>query len=499
MSSSQRQILRATSIVGLASMLNIAIGLARTKVAALLLGPAGIGQIGLFLNLIQFAATLGAVGLGTSAVRQIAEARGRDDGAGIAAAQRALVWTSLALAAVSGLLFWALHDPIMHHMAINRVFSKSFGWLAAAVSLTILSGVPVALLIGHRRIGDQAIVQIVGALVGTIIGVGILFIWGEDGIIGYIVVAPAAMLLSGMFVVRRLPRTGRGENYGRVLAESRAMVSLGLPLMIGAISVTGGMLTLRSMLQDRLGPVQLGQFTAAWTLCVTYVGFVMQAMATDYYPRLSSTIHDRTEACRLVNEQIGAMLLIGLPVIVGMQASAPWLVRLLYSSQFSGALEVIRWQIVGDIFKIVSAPLAYVILASRRGRLYWFVETSAIVTLVVISSMILPMLGLKATGVGYLSSAILYFPLVYIIARKLIGFSLDKGALRLIVASVTAVSFVGVASAWCAMAGLIVGVPLAAIAGVHAVRTLNLVDALPVALKRFAPNLLTGRTDRTVS
>lgn len=62
---------------------NIVIGLAHTKVAALLLGPLGIGEIGLFLNLVQFIATIGALGLGTSAVRQIAEAIGQGNSQGL--------------------------------------------------------------------------------------------------------------------------------------------------------------------------------------------------------------------------------------------------------------------------------------------------------------------------------------------------------------------------------------------------------------------------------
>ena len=45
---SYRQILRSTSIIGGASVINILIGLVRVKVAAVLLGPAGIGLIGLF-------------------------------------------------------------------------------------------------------------------------------------------------------------------------------------------------------------------------------------------------------------------------------------------------------------------------------------------------------------------------------------------------------------------------------------------------------------------
>ncbi|MBN8493399.1 MAG: hypothetical protein J0M00_18475 [Burkholderiales bacterium] len=51
-SSSYRQILRSTSIIGGAAALNIGIGLLRMKAVALLLGPAGVGLIGLATNVV---------------------------------------------------------------------------------------------------------------------------------------------------------------------------------------------------------------------------------------------------------------------------------------------------------------------------------------------------------------------------------------------------------------------------------------------------------------
>ena len=42
---------------------------------------------------------------------------------------------------------------------------------------------------------------------------------------------------------------------------------------------------------------------ALYGLGLTYIGFVLGAMSTDYYPRLTAVIHDHDVANRLVNEQ----------------------------------------------------------------------------------------------------------------------------------------------------------------------------------------------------
>jgi PST family polysaccharide transporter len=98
--SSHKQILRSSAVIGGASFINILIGLLRMKVVAVLLGPAGIGLIGVLNNLMTAGSTVAALGTGNVGTRQIAEARGREDQAGIDAARRALFWGTMALALI---------------------------------------------------------------------------------------------------------------------------------------------------------------------------------------------------------------------------------------------------------------------------------------------------------------------------------------------------------------------------------------------------------------
>ena len=78
------QILKSSSIIGAASIINILVGLLRTKVAAVLLRPAGVGLIGLFQILMATASTVSAVDFDNVGTRQIAEANGSDNAKAVA-------------------------------------------------------------------------------------------------------------------------------------------------------------------------------------------------------------------------------------------------------------------------------------------------------------------------------------------------------------------------------------------------------------------------------
>lgn len=491
--SSRGQILRSTSIVGGAAAINIVIGLGRTKVAALLLGPLGIGEIGLFLNLVQFIATIGALGLGTSAVRQIAEAIGQGNSQGLAAACRALLGISIISAVIVGLLFAILAIPIGRVMSFDAAQTMVVPWLSIAVVATILSGVPVALLIGHRRIAHQALVQIGGATIGTVVGLAFLFIWGRNGVVGYTIAAPLTQLLFGLLFALRLPRIDEAFDLPLIRIQAVAMVALGLPFMIGGLSMTGGLLALRSLIGDRLGLSALGQFTAAWTLCVTYVGFVLQATGADYFPRLSSAITDRERAHRTITEQFDISLLISLPLIVAVQSMGPWLLHILYSSAFTDAIQIVRWQVLGDLFKIVATPIAYVMLASGRGKTFWLGETLAIVLLVAGTHLLIARLGLAAAGIAYFGMYITYFGFTIFVAWRIIGFRLARSSIAILMGAVIIVATTTMCSMIATDLGLAIGGLLSFGSGIFAIRTLDLHNAAlrrwPV-LNRFVPHFL---------
>jgi PST family polysaccharide transporter len=106
-----------------------------------------------------------------------------------------------------------------------------------------------------------------------------------------------------------------------------------------------------------LGPEASGCFQAAWAISMTYVGFVLGEMAADYLPRLTEPIHDRERAKSLVNEQNELALLFAAPASLAMLMLAPWLIELLYVKGITPAAELLRWQVMGDLFKFVGWPI----------------------------------------------------------------------------------------------------------------------------------------------
>lgn len=472
-----RAILRATAIVGGASAMNIAIGILRNKGAALLLGPAGVGTIGLLLNLVTMLSSVAGLGVAMASVRALASAV---DEPARAQVRRTVLELTTLLAVVGGLATWLLARPIAR-LGLGAVASDGqVGWLAPAVALTIWSSMQFGLLNGQRRLGDLARAQVGGAALGSALGVAALLAFGARGVTAFVVAAPLGMVIVAACYGVRVERMARGAGPAARVRRSarrfdaptgRALIVLGLPMMLGGLALPLGLLLIRAVLGDRLGAPALGQFTAAWTLSATYVGFVLAAMGTEYFPRLSGVIADHDVARTMVADQTEVALLLALPVMLGVQATAPWLVTLLYSDAFAPAVTILRWQIAGDVLKLASWPLTFVILAQGRGALYWLVETLLMAVMVAAVWALMPRFGLAATGIAYGVAYAVYLPVLLIAARRMIGFRPPRRTITIAglgLAGVVAIGLFGQVSAVGAMLG---GLVLAAIsAGVAFLR-----------------------------
>jgi PST family polysaccharide transporter len=445
---SYRQILRSSSIIGGASVINILVGLARMKVAAVLLGPAGVGLIGLFTNLVATATGVAGLGVGTVGTRQIAEAAGQGEPRHVWMVRRALFWLTLGLALMGGLAFWLLRNVLAERVLQDASLAGALGWLSIAVALGVAAASQTALLNGMRRIGDLARVSVWSAVLSTLAAIAALWWWGRGGIVVYVLAVPVASFLLGHWYVSRLPRGVHAKAAASGLSEQwRIMLRLGFAFMVAGLAGTVGQLAVRTLVQRELGADALGHFQAAWAISMTYIGFVLGAMGADYYPRLTAVIQDPAAVNRLVNEQTEVALLLAAPVLLAMLALAPWVIRLLYSAEFVEAVEVLRWQVLGDILKIASWPLGFILVAAGAGKTFMATEWLAMGLFFVFSFLLLPVMGIAATGAAFFAMYVIYLALVWALAVRRTGFRWARSVQRLLVLLLGAAMLIAVIGA----------------------------------------------------
>ncbi len=417
---SHRQIFRSSSIIGGSSVINIAISILKVKALAVLLGPAGIGLMGIYQNIIGLASTIAGCGLATSGVRQLAASAG--DEATLSIVRRTL-WLANLMLGITGMgMLWLFREPLAKLVFEDTVHAADVGWLGLGILFTLIAGSQTALLQGLRRIGDLARVNVYSAFVGACVGILAVYLLGKDGVLWFVLTAPATSVLVAMYYASKLPKTQSPHDWQAIRQQWQLMLKIGIPFMGAGLLTLGTQLAARSMVLNELGLDASGYFQAAWAVSMTYIGFVLGAMGADYYPRLTAVITDHPRARQLVNDQTEMALLLAGPVLLAMLTLAPWVIHLLYAESFAPATDLLRWQVLGDIVKIASWPMGFILLAQGRGNVFLATEFTWNAVYLVAIAVGISQWGLLILGIGFLLAYMLHLGVIFCIARKSISF-----------------------------------------------------------------------------
>jgi antigen flippase len=416
------QILKSSALIGGSQVANIAIGIVRTKAMAMLLGPAGFGLFGLYGSIASLTQSVAGMGINSSGVRQIAEAAGSGDQMRIGQTTAVLRRTSVALGLLGAALLLVFSRPVSRLTFGSTDRAAAVCLLSMAVFFSLVSAGQGALIQGMRRIADLAKMNVFGALFGVCTGIPLVYFFREKGVVPSLVSVAAMTILSSWWYSRRIDVPTATVTLSQVRQEASALLKLGSAFMASGLMTMGVAYFARIAVLRKIGFEATGLYQAAWTLGGLYVGFILQAMAADFYPRLTASIHNHDECNRLVNEQTLVGLLLAGPGVLATLTFAPLVITLFYSAKFGAAVGVLRWICLGATLQVITWPMGFIILAKGRPSVFFAVELAWTVVAVALSWVCVIYFGLNGAGIAFFASYVFHGLLIYPIARWLSGF-----------------------------------------------------------------------------
>jgi PST family polysaccharide transporter len=474
-SKSYSQILKSSSLVGGAQLIRMLTGIVSTKFAAVLIGPAGVGLIGAYQSITQLGIQLSGLGINQSGVRDVAATAGSNDKQAIVrtvSILRRMCWLTGLVGAI-GLAVLAV--PISKLTFGDTEHSLALVLLALIILITTVAQGQMAVIQGLRRISDLVRVQIFGSIAGAIVSIILYLTLGIDGIVPALICVALFNLGAAWWFSRRIFPCSVPMPWKETFSGAKGLVGLGMAFMVGGLATTFTAYATRALIARDIGIDGLGMYQAAFAISGYVLNFVLQAMGADFYPRLSGACDDHGKMIRLVNEQTEIGLLLATPALVGTLGLAPLAIDLLYSGQFTPAVELLRWFVLGCFLRVISFPMGFVQLA--KGEKYWFIFSQVTFNILHIILIVagLYFFDLKGAAIAFFAMYVLHVFGIRLIAHHLINFTWSPAARRLIFTQVTIVALVFMAALtlpelW----GMALGSVLALVTGIYSLRQLLL-------------------------
>ncbi len=418
-----QKIIGATALFGGVQVINMLCSLIRNKVIAVLLGAEGVGVIGLFNGAIEMVSSLTGMGLRQSSVRDVSASKTTEALKRIVAIVRKL---SLLVGLLGSMVFIGAAPLLSRFTFGSDEYLWGFVILSASLLFNALSSGEQAILQGSGRLKIFARSTVAGSVASLLVSLPLYYIWEMAGIVPSLLLASFFTLLFNYIASCKSKVQSQKISVKEAVKEGSPMLKLGIYMTISGFMTTLMSYIFIAWLNRYSSTAEVGYYQAGFTLVTRYVGLIFAAMATEYYPRLSSVQNDNKAVSLQVSRQIESSLLMLLPIIALFLIFQEWIIKLLYASQFAVVTDYAGWAMPGVLFKAISWSLGFILLAKGEGRLFLITELISDVTSLAINVLLYHYWGLEGLGLAFTINFAIYTTYMWIICKRRYVFAPEK-------------------------------------------------------------------------
>jgi polysaccharide transporter, PST family len=412
-------IVRAGFYSAIATGARLLAALVVIKLVAWFAGPEGVGKLGQFTSLMSLLAVLAGGGISAGIVKYVAEYR--HDPQRLARLLAAALWYALCASILMGclaLLFsrqlavWLLDDPA--YAGLIRVLA------VAQLGIALVNYI-LAVINGFMDVRRLALIQVLGSLLSIVMVIWLARWLHLYGALLALVVSQLLWLAVG------LPAWWRSPYFQRSMLRLRFDREMTLRLAaFSVMTLTAALVSplvniaVRDHLALQLGWEQVGYWQAVSKVSDAYLLFLTAAINIYYLPKLAAI----RERAALVAELRNAYRYI-LPVVVVLAAAVyvlrEWVTRLLFSADFAPANALYAPQLAGDVIKIASFILSYVMLAKAMTRLFVISECVFAASYLALVYVFTAHFGLVGAMYAFAANYLAYLAFNVLVVRHYLG------------------------------------------------------------------------------
>ncbi|QNK01289.1 O-antigen translocase [Dyella telluris] len=412
-------IARASIYASVATAARLLAGLVIIKLVAWVAGPEGVGRLGQFMSLMSVLAVLAGGGISAGVVKYVAEYR--DDPERLSRLLAAALWYAFFASCLIGLAGLLFRRQLADWLLGDAGFQGLIGLLSAVQLGIALANYMLAVINGFMDVKRLACIQVLGSLLSIVTALALARWLGLYGALLALVIGQLLVLAVGLPVWRLSPYFNWRMLRMRFDREmTRRLATFSLMTVTSALLPPFVNVAVRDHLAGHFGWEQVGYWQAVSKVSDAYLLFLTTAINVYYLPKLAST-HARdllVSELRLAYRHV-------LPAVVllaaGVYLCRHWVTSLLFSDGFAAANALYAPQLLGDVLKIASFVLSYVMLAKAMTGLFVASEVVFAVTYVALVFLFTARYGVVGAMYAFAANYLLYLAFNVVVVRRYLG------------------------------------------------------------------------------
>lgn len=391
---------------GLAHGVRLLSSLMIIKLIAVYVGPEGLARLGFFLSLTSIVAVFAGGGISNGVIKLVAESHDSP--------------VRLVRILNSAILYGGVFSMVV--LALSIIFASplseivfgepQFWWMMPIIGLAqllaFLGVITISTINGLGRQDMFAGITFIAHFGAITIAYVLISRLGMEGSALALAMASACVGFVSLIVIARsgilrvLRPHYKRETFAKLFRFSLMTLSAAVFFPITEILI-------RALIIAELGLEVAGLWQGLIRLSGAYIGFFSVFLATTFMPRLSKT--KDMQSCR--NLVLRQLPLVGATYSVcafGIYLLREHVVQFVFSEGFMPLTDVIFWQLLGDLFRVCSYIIGFLLVAKTATRLYISAEFLQFGTYLAVSFLIIAKGGqLEEITRGYALSYGIYF------------------------------------------------------------------------------------------
>lgn len=412
-------LIKTSLLNGIAVAVKVSSAILLNKILALNVGPSGYAVIGQFQNALAVAVSLSGGVIASGVTKGTAE-HFYDESMQHAVWQTAVRLSLVATAITSATLLFAgpwLSELLLHRLDMSSVFVCAGLALPAIAANNLL----LAIVNGKKELVIYIAANIIGSLL-SLVFIGLLtYVWGLYGTLLSIAISPAILLLATGALVSRSPwfkaKFLWGQTHRPVLRELSGFALMGLT---SALATPLTYMFIRYYLSTSLGLSPAGYWQASWKISEIYLMLVTTTLSVYYLPRLAEIKAAYELKCEILKVYRFVLPVVVVGALI-MYLLRDFIIYSLFSHEFVPMRELFMWQLTGDVLKIGSWILSFVMLGRAMVKSFIITEFAFSMFFCILTMVLVNRYGLVGVSMAYAANYSIYWVVMAILVRHEMG------------------------------------------------------------------------------
>lgn len=374
--------------------------------------------LGSFKNFSSMFKSMSVLGINNSIVKLVVE--NKDDKKELSIIYSTFFWVFLFISVFLGITIFVFSNPIANFIFFNTKYIIPIQFFGLLLPLGVINTFVIAVYNGFEKFKRIIVIQLISNFL--VFALTAFLIWKKNIFGGLLSVALSEVLIliiTFLFVKR--DKTYFRFDLQRIIKKKYLDVIIRFSSMalLSAVIVPLTLILIRKCIVSQYSIEEAGIWDAVNKLSGFYMMIFSSGLSLYYMPKLASL--KTNDEFRI---EIKSYFRVFVPLFIGMLVTVYLfkgiILDLAFTSQFSEIRNVLIWQLLGDLFRVMTLAFGYQIVVKSMIRKYFIIEIIFNLLYLLLSFYLVPIFAFEGAIQAYFYANLVLFIIIIAMFRKTI-------------------------------------------------------------------------------